>query len=168
MKKCKVATFLCVVVCFYSITGAALVDTSSPELSGSGVVFSDQDSVLEQTIITEALTTSTFVTTTINNSGFVWTGYMLSLDPAGDATFVGGTAGSTKFKTVEYPDPWTIEFRAPEQVPLGGVVALQYDISIPEGVPYSFALTQTPIPEPATIMLFGLMALIVATGRKIS
>jgi hypothetical protein len=163
MKKCKVAlTLIGVVVCFCSNARATLVDSAFASLSKSMVAS-------EGIIALDALeqTTSTFVVTTTNNSSLVWTGYILSLDPAGDATFVEGTAGSTKFKTVEYPDPWTIEFRAPEQVPLGGMVALQYDVIIPEGVPYSFMLTQTPIPEPATVVLFGFMALIVATGRKI-
>lgn len=98
---------------------------------------------------------STFTVTTTNESDFTWTGYILSLDPAGDAAFVEGTAGSTKFDTALYPDAWTIEFWAPEVVLPGQVVTLQFDVSIPQHEPYSYSLTQNPIPEPATLVLLA-------------
>ena len=110
---------------------------------------------VDVTISAEANSTFTITTTTTNESGFTWTGYILSLDRQGDATFVEGTAGSTKFETVEYPDPWDIEFWAPKAVLPGEVVTLQFDISIPDSAPYTFTLSQNPIPEPVTILLLG-------------
>jgi hypothetical protein len=93
--------------------------------------------------------------TTTNEIDFTWTGYVLSLDPEGDATFVEDSASSTKFNTVSYPDAWTIEFEAPQAVLPGEVVTLEFDISIPDDHSYTFELTQTPIPEPATFVLLG-------------
>ena len=85
------------------------------------------------------------ITATVSNrSGITWTGYVLSLDSQGDATFVQGTAGSTVFGTTLYPDPWTIAFQAPEPVLPGQAVTLNFDIRIPDNGPYSFTLTQNP------------------------
>jgi hypothetical protein len=63
---------------------------------------------------------------------------------------------------VLYPDAWTIEFWAPEIVLPGEAVTLEFGISIPDDGPYSFTLTQTPIPEPATAILltFGVAFLV--------
>jgi hypothetical protein len=109
-------------------------------------------------ITAEALSDFGITATVSNRSGIPWTGYVLSLDPQGDATFVQGTAGSTVFGTTLYPDLWTIEFRAPEPVLPGQTVTLRFDIRIPDDGPYSFTLTQSPIPEPATALLLALGA----------
>ena len=93
--------------------------------------------------------------TVSNRSNIAWTGYVLSLDPQGNATFVQGTAGSTVFGTTLYPDLWTIEFRAPEPVLPGQAVTLSFDIRIPDDGPYSFTLTQSPVPEPTTALLLA-------------
>jgi len=98
------------------------------------------------------------VATVSNRTNIAWTGYVLSLYPQGDATFVQGTAGSTAFGTTLYPDIWTVEFRAPEPVLPGQAVSLRFDIRIPDDGPYSFTLTQSPIPEPATALLLALGA----------
>jgi hypothetical protein len=103
----------------------------------------------------EAHSTFNVQITTTNESDFTWTGYVLSLDPEGEATFVEDTASSTKFNTVLYQDAWTLEFEAPQAVSIGEVVTLEFDISIPDGHSYTFELTQTPIPEPATFILLG-------------
>jgi hypothetical protein len=108
----------------------------------------------------------TVTMTATNQSGITWTGYTLTLDPSQQASFVEGIAGSTRFKTVEYPDVWTITFLAPEAVPHGGVVTLWFDISIPEPGPYTFTLTQNPIPEPATALFLGFGALALLSARK--
>ena len=108
------------------------------------------------TMTAEAHSTFTINTTTTNESGITWTGYLLSLDPLGSATFVEGSAGSTKFDMIVYPDPHTIEFWEPQVVLPGQVVALQFDVSIPDDGTYTFTLTQSPIPEPASILLLGL------------
>ncbi len=141
------------------------VSTWSP----SGAVVSHGFSslaVADVSITAEAQSTFTITTTATNESGFTWTGYTLSLDPQGDATFIEGTAGSTKFETVEYPDPWTIEFWAPKAVLPGQVVTLQFEISIPDSVPYTFTLAQQPIPEPTTIAILGLGFLFLLLKRK--
>lgn len=104
----------------------------------------------------EGRSTFTMTSTTTNKGSFNWTGYILFLDPQGDATFVEGTATSTKFNTALYPDAWTIEFQAPQEVLPGEEVTLQFDISIPDNEHYTFTLTQKPIPEPATIILLGI------------
>lgn len=141
------------------------VSTWSP--SGAVVTqgFSSLD-VADVEITAEAESTFTITTTATNESGFTWTGYILSLDRQGDAVFVGGTAGSTKFETVEYPDLWTIEFWAPKAVLPGQVVTLQFEISIPDSVPYTFTLAQQPIPEPTTIAILGLGSLFLLRKRK--
>ena len=116
-------------------------------------------------ITAEALSDFGIAATVSNRTNIAWTGYVLSLDPQGEATFVQGTAGSTVFGTTLYPDLWTIEFRAPEPVLPGQAVTLNFDINIPDNESYSFTLTQSPIPEPATALFLALGAASLL-GRK--
>ncbi len=109
-------------------------------------------------ITAEALSDFGISATVSNRTNIAWTGYVLSLDPLGEATFVQGTAGSTVFGTTLYPDLWTIEFRAPEPVLPGQAVTLTFEINIPDGESYSFTLTQSPVPEPATALFLALGA----------
>ncbi len=173
MSKCKVLfTSIAVVVCLSGLAQGMLVDFSTDAVSSwspSGAVISQAFSSLAPAGITmnaEAHSTFTITTTTTNETGFDWTGYLLTLNPAQAATFVPASAGSTKFHTVQYPDAWTILFEAPLTVGQGQVVTLQFDVDIPDGASYMFTLTQTPIPEPATIALLGLGTLALLTRRN--
>ncbi len=160
------------VILFNSAAQAWLVNFHSDAVSTwspSGAVLTHGISSLtpDDIIITaEAKSTFTITTTATNESGFTWTGYIISLDRQGDATFVEGSAGSTKFETVEYPDPWTIEFWAPKAVLPGQVVTLQFEISIPDSGPYTFTLAQKPIPEPMTITILGFGGLLLLRKRR--
>jgi len=118
------------------------------------------------TVNSEAGLSLTITTTITNESSIIWTGYILALNPTGNATFVEGTAGSTKFGTVLYPDPYTIEFWQPEPVLPGQAVTFQFDIDISGPAPHIFTLSQNPIPESATVILLSLGALALLLRRK--
>jgi hypothetical protein len=160
-----------VIVLFGGIAQGRLVGFSTDEIhswSFSGVVITQAISNLTpKDVIMTADSDSTFTvtSTTTNMTDFTWTGYILALAPAGSATFVEGSAGSTKFATALFPNLWTLEFSNGEVLP-GKVVTFQFDVSIPEGPSYTFSLTQTPIPEPATFALLGLGALVFVAGRR--
>jgi len=172
MRKCKVALIFVGVVCAGGVASAGLVSFKSSSVSTwspSGAVISEQLLALAPTTVTvsaEAKSTFTITATVTNDSNITWTGYVLTLNPAEQATFVTDTGGSTKFKTVQHIDSWTIKFLAPEAVGHGGVVTLQCDIKIPDPGPYTFTLTQNPIPEPATALFLGLGALAAMSVRK--
>ncbi len=160
------------VLLFTTVAQAGLVSFSADAISSwsdSGAVVSQNISTtfpLELTMSAQANSKFTITTTTTNESSIIWDRYILTLDPQGDATFAQQNAGSTKFKTVDYVSLYRLEFLAPDEVLPGQVVTLQFDISIPDGVPFTFTLTQNPIPEPATAALLGLGALLILGRRK--
>ncbi|MCK4292444.1 MAG: PEP-CTERM sorting domain-containing protein [Planctomycetes bacterium] len=172
MSKCKVFfTSMAVVVLLSGVLQASLVSFSTDAVSSwspSGAVILQGISApgpANLTMTAETHSTFTVIITAVNDTGFVWTGYSLDLDPAGNATFVDGTAGSTVFDNVAYT-PYTLTFSAPDDVPIGGAVGLQFDLDIPDTGPHTFTLTQIPIPEPATVALLGLGALALVARRK--
>jgi hypothetical protein len=160
MTKSTVAIALFGVILFSGVAQANLVDMCDAVTAQS----SSAGAPVELTMSSEV--NSPLTITTTNESGFIWTGYIVELDPTGAATFVEGTAGSTRFETIEYPDLWTIEFWAPEEVPPGDVVTLQFDVMLPEGAEHTFTVTHTAIPEPATAALLGLGALALLARRR--
>jgi len=160
-----------VIVLFGGIAQAKLVSFFADELS----TWSDIGAVIAQEITTMAPTKvtmkadadSTFIISSfsVNETGFTWSRYILTLEPVG-ATFVPGSAGSTKFQTVLYPDLHTLDFLAPVAVEPGQGVTFQFNINVPDGPPYTYTLTHQPIPEPATFALLGLGSLALLAGRK--
>jgi hypothetical protein len=159
------------VVLFGGIAQGQLVSFSSEGLyswsySGAVVTQSISDTIpLNVAMTAEADSTFTIVSTTTNETGYPWTGYIITLDPTEAAKFVEGTAGSIAFSTVLYPDPYRLEFWDGQVLP-GKLAVFQFDISVPDGSPYTFRLTHQPIPEPATFALLGLGALVLVAGRK--
>jgi len=170
MGKCKVfLTAIAVVVLFSSMAHGTLVSFSTDEVSSwspSGAVISLGLPSLDPRNVTmnaESHSTFTVTSTVTNETSFTWIGYEVTLDPTDAATFVAGSAGSTKFGTIHEVDAWTLEFWAPTEVLPTQVVTLQFDIHIPDTGSYTFTLTQNPIPEPATVAMlgFGMLALII-------
>lgn len=100
-----------------------------------------------------------------NKTGFTWTGYRLELTGT-DVYFVVDSASSDVFTNTAYPDPLTLIFSQPDTVPRNGTVTFDYDILVESIGEFSFELAQTPIPEPATLMLLGLGSAVVFLKKK--
>jgi hypothetical protein len=88
-----------------------------------------------------------------NASGATWGGW--EVDLGGSATFdVTAAPFSDKFLTYSLAGgDQTLTFHAPQAVASGQSVSLDFDISVPTTGMFSFTLTQTAIPEPATLSL---------------
>lgn len=113
---------------------------------------------------TDAAITFTVIKTITNTTGTTWTGYDLELLSTG--TFVDGTAGSTKFGTYSFSDDFKIlHFYAPQPVLENQAVTLQVDINIPTSGLFNFTMAQHPIPEPSTLLLLVLGAVMVRRKR---
>lgn len=113
---------------------------------------------------TNAGTTFTIIKTITNTTGTTWTGYDLEL--LSTATFVDGTAGSTKFGTHSFSDDFKIlHFYAPQPVLENQAVTLQVDIYIPTIGLFDFTMAQHPIPEPSTLLLLVLGAVLFRRRR---
>jgi len=163
MNKCMPFKILVLGFLFINSTAyGTLISFSSDadyEWSPSGAVITQTIHSLESSnimISAKAYSTFNIKITTTNESGITWTGYILSLDPQSNATFIESTASSNKFNTALFHDAWTLEFQAPQEVLPSEIVMLEFDISIPDDHTYTFNLTQNPIPEPATIVLLVL------------
>ncbi len=126
-----------------------IVETGQEAFASSGSIYSS--------ILGENQDPQFAITLTVeNNTGFIWTGYVLELDQGENATFFGTASTSgPEFGTVTYPGDKTINFSGTEYVDIGESVTFNFVIDVPN-FGDGFALTQTPIPEPATIALLGL------------
>ena len=128
-----------------------------PPAEGDQVVMSGE---------TDGSTTFTVVKTITNTTGTTWMGYDLELLSTG--TFVDGTAGSTKFGTHAFSNDFKIlHFYAPQSVLNTEVVTLQVDITVPTTGLFEFTMAQHPTPEPATLLLFGLGAMMLRKRKKL-
>ncbi len=91
-----------------------------------------------------------------NNTGATWTGFILKMRRtiiAGSASFVNGSAVSTKLQTITYPE-WMIEFSGPEPVLDGESFMIQFDMQTDNTSHssrlFDLILQQNPVAEPAT------------------
>ena len=173
MKKYRIVlTIIFVVFFFGSAVEASLVSFSCNvpfTCSESGVAISQRINSLapfDITITAQANSEFTMTSSTLNETNFIWTGYVLELEHGGAPTFVFDSASSSHFKTELYPSNWKIEFLQPDPVPIGEVVMLQFKMAFPDGAPYTFTLTQYPVPEPATFALLGFGAVALLSWRK--
>jgi hypothetical protein len=102
-----------------------------------------------------------------NNTGLTWVGYNIDLNPSDPATFVG--AATSDKMTLTGMTATSLDFGLPAPVPSGQAVSFTFNVNIPNPGPFGFTLSQSPVvvPEPATILVFGLaMLLIPLTSRR--
>ena len=98
-----------------------------------------------------------------NDSGFAWTDYHIQISGQG-AAYIPGSATSDRFSTV-VENGNNIDFFSPLIVPVNDSVTLGFDIQVASGT-FSFSISQTPTPEPATIGLLGLGALTILRKKR--
>ncbi len=106
----------------------------------------------------------------VNTTGADLTGWKLELENTGTATFTdsGATPSSSHFLSYTIIDDYTMQFDAPNAVPNGETLNLDFYISIPwDGSgSFNFTLTQTPIPEPATLGMLASGAMLVFFRKR--
>jgi hypothetical protein len=108
--------------------------------------------------------TFTVVKTVTNTTGITWTGYDMML--LGDAVFSDG-ASSSMFNTHSFElDFKTLHFYAPNPVLDGQSVTMTVEINIPSSGGFNFTMQQQAIPEPVSILLFGLGGIILLKKKN--
>jgi len=143
-------------------------DYSGPTLTMDEVIHSTGLDDVVMSGETDSDPAFTVVKTIENDSGIVWTEYILSLSGGGGATFVEGTASAAgnKLQTVDYLHPAAIKFGGANPVAPGEMLTLSFDINVPTTGLFNFTLTQEPVPEPATMALLGLGTLPLLRWRR--
>jgi hypothetical protein len=191
MSKCKVfLTSTAVVALLTGFARASLIRFSADApatWNSSGVVITQQISsfpaVTTMTaefahpsgVYSAGATYSTFSIhlVAMNDLGWTWTGYELKLSDTGSADFVPGSYSCADFcepvKDGGLPHPILLTFERSPGDPgvLDGESAhFYFDVRVLGAGSHTFELTQTPIPEPATLALLGIGALTLVTRRK--
>jgi hypothetical protein len=93
-----------------------------------------------------------------NETLFSWTSYELEIFSQ-NAHFDYSFAPWSDFFGSTIQTPTKLTFLSPEVVNPGDTVEMIFKIKVVTTGPFSLSLTQTPIPEPATMTLLGLGAL---------
>lgn len=105
-----------------------------------------------------------------NTSSSAWIGYSIILDPLDTDTFVGipTSGGTSGGMTLVNQTAYELDWGTPNAVQPGQTVTFSFQVNVPDTGDFNFSLTQLPtleeqnIPEPATISLVSLAALLLA------
>lgn len=106
----------------------------------------------------------------LNGTGTAWVGYDITLDPFDTDTFVGlpTSGGTSGGMTLGFQDAFNLNWTTPNVVLPGQTVTFTFQINVPDTGEFNFTLSQSPvlIPEPASIVLFGLAVVMLAACRR--
>jgi len=100
-----------------------------------------------------------------NSSGVTWDAYRITL--SGLYVTFWGTATSSHFQSATVTAT-EIYFSAPDPVPSGETVTLDFDVLVWKNGLFNFTLTQEPVPEPATLafLAVGVSGLMLMRRRR--